>query len=82
MSKHSKGDLDSACRRTKGTSAVDGCDYEGIFRGSAWFIDCLFANKNVLRSLLEEAGSRYAFKDFITAAARLPARKLPAKSQF
>lgn len=40
-----------------------GCDYEGIFRGSAWFIDCVFANKEVLRGLLQEAGSRYVLKD-------------------
>ena len=40
-----------------------GRDYKGIFRGSAWFIDSIYSNKETLRSLLEEAGSRYVLKE-------------------
>lgn len=40
-----------------------GRDYHGIFCGSAWFIDTIFANKETLRDLLEEVGSRYVLKE-------------------
>jgi len=36
-----------------------GRDFEGIFRGSNWFISDLESNKEVLKGLLEEVGSRY-----------------------
>lgn len=40
-----------------------GRDHHGIFRGSAWFIDSIFSNKETLRGLLEEAGSPYVVKE-------------------
>ena len=36
-----------------------GQDFNGIFRGSNWFASDLEANREVLKGLLEELGSRY-----------------------
>jgi len=40
-----------------------GRDWDGIFRGSAWFIDCIFSNHGMLRELLEEEEVEYQLKD-------------------
>lgn len=40
-----------------------GRDCDGIFRGSAWFIDCVFSNQGMLRDLLEEEGVQYQTKN-------------------
>nr|WP_297525176.1 SMI1/KNR4 family protein [uncultured Roseateles sp.] len=40
-----------------------GRDSKGPLQGSAWFIDCLLANRETLRVLLEEVGSNYVLKE-------------------
>ncbi len=63
MWRHLSEDLDFRFRRATKTTCWMGRDYKGIFRGSAWFIDSIYSNKETLRSLLEEAGSRYVLKE-------------------
>jgi hypothetical protein len=36
-----------------------GRDFNGIFRGSNWFVSDLESNRDVLKGLLDEVGSRY-----------------------